>query len=167
MLGFSLICVSYVLFYMILNIGWYGTQQKSLIKPESKINCEDLTVVIPFRNEQENLSMILKNINELKKVPRRFIFINDHSDDNWKGLFENQNNISIDVYSLDKDKNGKKEAIWEGVKRTETKFVLCWDADVCFKADYFSELQELQQADLIILPVHCLLYTSPSPRDRG
>ena len=32
--------------------------------------------------------------------------------------------------------------------------MLCWDADVCFKADYFSELQELQQADLIILPVH-------------
>ena len=75
MLGFSLICVSYVLFYMILNIGWYGTQQKSLIKPESKINYEDLTVIIPFRNEQENLSMLLKNINELKKVPSRFIFI--------------------------------------------------------------------------------------------
>ena len=79
---------------MILNIGWYGTQQKSLIKPESKINCEDLTVLIPFRNEQENLSMLLKNINELKKVPSRFIFINDHSDDDWKGLFENQNNTS-------------------------------------------------------------------------
>ena len=154
MLGFSLLCVSYVLFYVILNIGWYGTQQKSLTKSESKIKCEDLTVLIPFRNEQENLSILLKNINELKKAPRRFIFIDDHSDDNWKGSFENQNNISIDVYSLGKDKKGKKEAIWEGVKRTETKYVLCWDADVYFKADYFFELQGLQPADLIILPVH-------------
>ena len=154
MLGFSLLCVSYVLFYVILNIGWYGTQQKSLMKSESKINCEDLTVVIPFRNEVENLSILLKNINELKKTPSRFIFIDDHSDDNWKNLFENQNNISIDVYSLGKDKQGKKEAIWEGVNHAETKYVLCWDADVCFKADYFEELQELQAADLIILPVH-------------
>ena len=154
MLGFSLLCVSYVLFYVILNIGWYGTQQKSLTKSESKIKCEDLTVLIPFRNEQENLSILLKNINELKKAPRKFIFIDDHSYDDWKGLFENQNNNSIDVYSLGKDKKGKKEAIWEGVKRTETKYVLCWDADVYFKADYFVELQDLQPADLIILPVH-------------
>ena len=51
-------------------------------------------------NEQRKSFILLKNINELKKTPRRFIFIDDHSDDDWKGLFENQNNISIDFYSL-------------------------------------------------------------------
>ena len=35
-----------------------------------------------------------------------------------------------------------------------TKYILCWDADVCFEAHYFEDIEQLKTADLIVLPVH-------------
>ena len=64
-------------------------------KADSSIKCSDLTVVVAFRNEYHNLSILLKNITRLKILPSKFIFVNDHSQDDWSELFEKMNSNLI------------------------------------------------------------------------
>ena len=154
MLGFSILIVLYVLFYLVLIIGWNGTQKSPLIQAGSKIDCKDLTVVIPFRNELDNLYKLLERIDALKCRPKRFIFVNDHSEDDWKEVFEKAQIDSANIYTLSDQQQGKKAAVYEGVKMADTKYILCWDADVCFEAHYFEDIEQLQTAELIVLPVH-------------
>ncbi|MDC0459650.1 glycosyltransferase [Crocinitomicaceae bacterium] len=154
MLGFSILIVLYLIFYIILIIGWRITQDSKPAKVDSNIKPSELTVVVPFRNESDNLSTLLTNINTLKTLPTKFIFIDDHSEDDWSVTFENINNDLIEVYSLNESDYGKKTAIQEGVKHAATKYILCWDADIQFEDNYFNDIEKLKTADLIILPVH-------------
>ncbi|MBT5437682.1 MAG: glycosyltransferase, partial [Flavobacteriales bacterium] len=154
MLGFSILIILYLLFYFILIIGWRNTQKVNTTKADSTIRRSELTVVVAFRNECHNLSILLKNINRLKILPSKFIFVNDHSEDNWSELFEKMNPSLIANHSLNEAAFGKKSAIQEGVKRATTKYILCWDADIQFEDNYFTDVQKLEVADLIVLPVH-------------
>jgi hypothetical protein len=123
MLGFSILIVLYLIFYIILIIGWRITQDSNPAKVDSNIKPSELTVVVPFRNECDNLSTLLTNINTLKTLPTKFIFIDDHSEDDWSVTFENINNDLIEVYSLNESDYGKKTAIQEGVKHAATKYI--------------------------------------------
>jgi biofilm PGA synthesis N-glycosyltransferase PgaC len=154
MLGFSILIILYLLFYFILIIGWRNTQKMITTKAKSTLKCDELTVVVAFRNEYHNLSVLLKNIDRLKILPSKFIFVNDHSQDDWSELFEKTNPDLIATYSLNEAAFGKKSAIQEGVKRAATKYILCWDADIQFENNYFTDIQKLEVADLIVLPVH-------------
>ncbi|MDC1203713.1 glycosyltransferase [Crocinitomicaceae bacterium] len=154
MLGFSILIILYLIFYIVLIIGWRNTHNPTPSKVGSNIKPSELTVVVPFRNECDNLSILLNNINRLKILPSKFIFVNDHSEDNWSELFEKKNHDLIKVYSLNESSYGKKIAIQEGVKHADTKYILSWDADIQFEDNYFADVQKLEVADLIILPVH-------------
>ena len=154
MLGFSILIILYLLFYFILIIGWRNTQKMNTTKADSTIKCSELTVVVAFRNEYHNLSVLIKNIDRLKTLPSKFIFVNDHSHDDWSELFEKTNPDLIATHSLNEVGFGKKSAIQEGVKRATTKYILCWDADIQFENNYFTDVQKLEEADLIVLPVH-------------
>lgn len=153
MFSFSVLTAFYILFYLVVFIGW-SMHKKSRDSGNSTIPIEGITVLIPFRNEYANLKHLLTQIGELKTNPVKFIFINDHSEDNWHELMDAHKSDLIEVISLDQDKQGKKSAIYEGVKRVSTKFVLCWDADITFGKDYFEHILNLKTADLLILPVH-------------
>jgi len=153
MYSFSVLTAFYILFYLVVFIGW-RMHKKSRGSGESTIPLDELTVLIPFRNEHENLKRLLTLLGELETTPYQFIFINDHSEDKGETLLEAHKGELIEVISLDQDKQGKKTAIYEGVKQVNTKYVLCWDADITFGKDYFEHIQNLKTADLLILPVH-------------
>ena len=50
-----------------------------------------------------------------------------------------------------------------GIKQISTKFLLSSDVDIIFAKNYLSTIVD----KLTNSPLSCLLYTSPSPRDRG
>lgn len=113
---------------------------------------EDISVVIPFRNEEENLKVLIASLNVLKKVPKELIFIDDHSDD---GSIEELQNlqISYQLISLKDTEMGKKAAISRGVQAAGSSFILTWDADIRMDEAYFEELEKFEWTDLTILPV--------------
>ncbi len=152
MLWFSVFIALYLVFYSILLIGYWMKMKKKDIHPT--IDIREVTVLIPFRNEYENLKKLLMQIGELETRPHQFIFVNDHSEDQWNDLFPSQKSDLIQVLSLGEEDQGKKKAIYEGVKRVQTKFALCWDADVQFKPNYFEEVKNIPHGDLVILPVN-------------
>lgn len=143
--------LSYAFLVGLLVLGRKRTNKKSK-KGSVDNDLAEITVVIPFRNEAENLKRLILDIQKLKEFPTTFVFVNDHSEDEFLPLFENLS-FPFQLLYLDELAIGKKAGIAAGVAFAKTKYVLTWDADIEVAEDYFSELKNWQWADLTILPV--------------
>jgi biofilm PGA synthesis N-glycosyltransferase PgaC len=117
----------------------------------------ELTVIIPFRNERENLETLLSCFQRTKKKPFQVLFVNDHSEDDGphflRQLLDGTDYVVMD---LPKDLTGKKEAIRFGLRKVNTPYVLTMDADIQFSEEYFEALEKRSWKDLHVLPVYMI-----------
>ena len=153
------IVVTYLVFYALIVGGVVlGGFLLHLKKSEAngaqdKISVDEITVLIPFRNERERLHVLLKSIQSLKQFPARFIFIDDHStDDSSAYIREQLGDLPYEILTLSNEVTGKTKAIRAGIEQCTTDYVLTFDADVSFEANYFNAIQDLNQADMYVLP---------------
>ncbi len=119
-----------------------------------KISLDEVTLIIPFRNEEKRIDGLLQSLKVSSKLPTQIVFVNDHSDDlscsKINEVLGKLNNLQL--LNLPSGIFGKKQAIRFGVNLTKTEFVLTMDADVYFESTYFEELEKLAEADLYLLP---------------
>lgn len=149
---FSLVfCISTIIFLAIYLIAKI-LPEKKLTK--SNFSADEITVIIPFRNEKNHLLSLIKSINDLNKLPTKFIFVDDHSEDNSGLLVEElESRVPYELLKLEVDQFGKKKAIRKALKQVNTAYFLTWDADIVIHTDYFSAIETIPQADLTIMPV--------------
>lgn len=118
-----------------------------------KISAKDVTVLIPFRNEEQNVSVLLNSLQELTLFPAKIVFIDDHSEDDSLALVKSyESNLPIEIIRNPEGSEGKKAAIREGAKHVATEYTLTWDADIVVPSDYFKALERLSEADMYVLP---------------
>lgn len=91
-----------------------------------------VSLIIPFRNEATNLQSIISDILNIETDGVNFevIFVNDHSEDDWgnfKTEIEKKENRR--VVELGDGVTGKKNAITEGIKNSNSEIILVTDAD--------------------------------------
>lgn len=141
-----------VLFFMALRIAFYYKKEKVL--NINRISLSEITVLVPFRNEEKNLGLFFASLSKQKVFPYQILFIDDHSEDDSCQIVEHykKNNSYVELLSLTKE-CGKKAALLKGVEAATTEYILTMDADVCFHEDYFKSLLNLSKNDLISLPV--------------
>ncbi len=150
-------CLTYLFFTGII-VMWGSVlhNRKERKQLEAKhgpfIELSNLTVLIPFRNEERRLGGLIESLNRSVDLPHHVIFINDHSDD-W-GAEYIHSALDIPNYQIiNSTGNGKKQALRTGIAHVETGFILTHDADISFASDYFSTLKKYRPCDLLILPV--------------
>lgn len=120
----------------------------------TNINPKQISVVVPYRNEAENLPKLLSCIGQMKSLTLEIIFVNDHSTDDGAALLpEKINETPVFSIHLTTETSGKKAAIRAGVERASGDYILTWDADITISSCYFEAISELEEADLLILPV--------------
>jgi biofilm PGA synthesis N-glycosyltransferase PgaC len=140
-----------------LIFGW-------LIRNNNKITSSNtrnsLSVLIPYRNEQENIPLLLKSLSDLEysKEAVEFIFINDHSVDNSVDtlMLELVNfSFSHKSISLDEKVFGKKRAIEAGVIKAAHSVIVTTDADCIHSKNWLQEINRLidSGSEFIIAPV--------------
>ena len=119
-----------------------------------KISLDEVTLIIPFRNEEKRIDGLLQSLKVNSKLPTQIVFVNDHSDDlSCSKITEELGKLNnLQLLNLPSGIFGKKQAIRYGVNLTKTEFVLTMDADVYFESTYFEELEKLAEADLYLLP---------------
>ena len=159
MIWLIIICYALPLFFLVV-LGRFFLYQKAKknnqnCRPSSLINLHELTVVVPFRNEEKNLKHFISSIECSTKLPKQFIFINDHSEDNSVAYLDAvaETRKDLKILHLKTKYFGKKHAIRLGMRASETAFVLLLDADVVFDSKFFEHLSTTTACDLIILPV--------------
>lgn len=155
LLGINIFLWTYGAFVAVVALFGFAVQRNKErgYKIGSKIDPEDITVLIPFRNEEARLPALLESMKALKRMPKKFVFVDDHSEDNSVTLVASfMDELPIELFQLSNEKQGKKYALRAGAKYVDSKYTLTWDADVTMSPEYFSGIQSLSEADMWILP---------------
>lgn len=117
--------------WYVLNILWliYGFAKVKAFIPKENTPSNPFTIVVPFRNEAQNLPKLLHSIEELNYPYNLFrvILVDDDSTD----LFEipkTKFQVSV-LKNIRKTNSPKKDAINTAIKNVETEWIVTTDAD--------------------------------------
>ncbi len=134
--------------------GFFVHVRKSRKRADtSTVSAAEITLLVPFRNEEQRIDGLLNSLVFLKKFPHRIIFIDDHSTDQTVNLIREQLvDVSFEILTLDGEMIGKKAALRAGIALVETRYILTFDADVSLASIYFENIEKLEEADMYVLP---------------
>jgi biofilm PGA synthesis N-glycosyltransferase PgaC len=128
---FSILIFSlYFIFVLLVAIG-FSKKKETQIKNNIVLG---ISVLIPFKDEEANLSRIILSLKHQKHSPFEVIFINDHSSDKSVEIIKDALNSNQDfkLIHLEGNEFGKKAAIEKGVLNAKYDFILTTDADCVF-----------------------------------
>jgi len=141
--------------FLILGIGltFQWKKERTHLQKENKLKLAEITVLIPFRNEENRIADLLESILKSSVLPSKFLFIDDHSSDkSVTKINATLKDISFEILTVPEGEFGKKKALRIGIEAVETPYFLTLDADVAFAENYFEQFEKLTPADLYILP---------------
>lgn len=115
----------------VLTISWliYGCTQVSLYSKKEVAPKTTFSILVPFRNETENLPILLESISKLKYPKDLFevLLIDDASEEKFSVL-SSQFSVSI-INTIRQSNSPKKDAITTGVPLTNNEWIVTTDAD--------------------------------------
>lgn len=115
-----------------------------------------ISVVIPFRNEADNLESLLACLKQLVIIPNdEVILVNDQSDDGGENFLQNLPDFVKCLTIPEGTISSKKEALKLGIDAAKNQWILTSDADCVFMPSWLNSWRsELDQtSDLICGPV--------------
>lgn len=144
----------------------YGFKKVPLFSTEEIIPATQFSVVIPFRNEAENLPHLLKSIEKLDYPPEHFeiIFVNDASEDNSEIIISEaieRNTFSIKLIQNKRTSNSpKKDAISEAIKNSKFEWIITTDADCELPKNWLKTLDAFIQNNNPVMVCGPIIYKS-------
>lgn len=96
----------------------------------SKKKLSNLTIIIPARNEQENLLGILRDLKQQTVEISEIICVNDCSSDNTAEIASSNGAKVINIENKPCEWIGKSWACFEGAQASKSEVILFLDADV-------------------------------------
>lgn len=156
---FNILTAYFILYITLIGfivfVGFYfqrGKENNYANKPAA-IMLDEIVVLIPFRNEEHRISVLLDSIKRIQTHPKEYVFVNDHSNDNGSKLISNElGTLNFRVIDLPDDVMGKKMALRYAIEKTESTYILTFDADVVLDQNYFNSIANLSDADMYVLP---------------
>ncbi|WP_276378867.1 glycosyltransferase [Flavobacterium sp. H4147] len=125
-LGLFFILAIYVMSIALLIYGFFRIKayQKQNLKPKNSF-----TIIVPFRNEKENLPILLESFSNLNYPTDLFkvILVDDNSDEKF-----HISHFTFDVSQIDNirvSNSPKKDAITTAMQHVKTDWVITTDAD--------------------------------------
>lgn len=111
-------------------------------KPKATITKElpSVTLLIPFRNELENLPDLVEELYKIDYSQLRIILVDDHSEDGSFDFLQEKFESDHRVRILKSPGVGKKEAIEFGLKASASELIVCSDADCSFSKAWVKEM---------------------------
>ena len=132
--------------YIIFLFSIFGGLKKLTYKKEANIPSEFVSIIIPFRNEENN---ILKTYNSLSNQNYpvgnyEILFVNDSSDDNSLQLLESlPKKENVTIYSVPNEYSAnahKKRAIRFGIEKSRGEIIVTTDADCIHQNNWLKNL---------------------------
>ncbi|MCU0420969.1 MAG: glycosyltransferase [Cyclobacteriaceae bacterium] len=154
MIALLFVFACYLLGLLLVLRGWYRSIEVPL--PE-RVSPTDVTVLIAFRDEVQNLPALVADLKKQQHAPREVILIDDHSADGSFALAERltQDDARFRILRLPQGE-GKKQAIAYGVSQATTAWICMTDADGRLPATWLSALQPqlASRPAMVIGPVY-------------
>ena len=148
-------CIAIYTIWIVYLVMQWTTARASVAAEETHI---DIAVIIPFRNESENLNELLTILTkELHHVPHvKIILVDDQSDDNSLEVAKQFSSTSTLVLS-NQVQPGKKGALHTGILHANVEWIITLDADTAPQREWLVQvarhIETHQAAHLLIFPV--------------
>ena len=135
-----------LLFYYIYFLTTISDGLNKLIVVEDRVIDEFISIIIPFRNESENILSSLKSIEGLTYPKEKFevIYVNDNSTDD--SVFKLEQAIKLENIKVLKrvdaktNQAHKKRAVKFGIENSKGDIIVTTDADCTHKPDWLQNL---------------------------
>lgn len=144
----------------------YGFNKVPNFSFEETVHVTKFSIVIPFRNEAENLTNILESIEKLNYASDFFevIFVNDASEDNSETIiFEaiKKSKFTINLIQNKRTSNSpKKDAITEAIKNSNFEWIVTTDADCEIPKNWLKKLDLFIQKNNPVMVCGPVIYES-------
>ncbi len=160
-----MIVVSILFFMYIITIGvfTFGYDSVHVFAPRELKPKTTFTLVIPFRNEENNLPKLLESIRSLtySKNLVEILFIDDDSTDNSVKILDTfaKENTQINLILLNNERSSnapKKDAITTALKVANYKWVITTDADCILPKNWlktFDNFIQQNECNMVVAPV--------------
>lgn len=156
---FAVVIILFLYLSALLILGM-GYRRESLKKAEKSEPKNRFSIIIPFRNEAENLPDLLKSLSFLKYPLQYFeiIFINDESDDNSEDIILNsQLNLEFKILQNERmSLSPKKDAILKGIDQSQFDWIVTTDADCVLPQKWLKKINDFInhfEPEMILGPV--------------
>lgn len=116
-----------------------------------------LSVIIPARNEESNLSYLLGSLKAQSYKPYEIIVVDDHSEDRTREIAESCGINVISTPELPSGWTGKNWAVWNGYQQAGGDLILFLDADVRLAPDALRSLLSAREKEggvISVVPYH-------------
>jgi len=94
------------------------------------MNYTYLSIIIPCYNEKKTIFEIVKQINNLKRIKKQIILVDDGSNDGTRQLIKKKLHNQVDKIIFHKTNKGKGAAIISSLKYIKGNLVIIQDADL-------------------------------------
>nr|WP_321221842.1 glycosyltransferase [uncultured Psychroserpens sp.] len=157
----TIVFIIIILYVLLIGSFAYGFDKVQDFKLEDISPKTKFSVIIPFRNEANNLPNLLTSISRLNYPKTQFeiIFIDDDSTDNSLELLESfdfkKTDISV-VKNIRSTNSPKKDAITLAISKSKYEWIVTTDADCNlpkFWLDAYDNYIQHNDANLLIAPV--------------
>ncbi len=105
-----------------------------------------ISLLIPARNESQNIEVVFKAVSQLNPPPFQVIWIDDHSEDNTYDLLVEkivQDQYQSHMMLIKNNGSGKKDAISTAIERASGEWIVTTDADCHLPVNWLSGMQTL------------------------
>ena len=160
------ILILFAAYLVAMAIVIYGFKKVSLFKAEEFAAKSHFSIVIPFRNEAETLTVLLKTVENLNYPSKMFeiIFVNDASEDNSEAIISEaieKNRFSIKILQNKRISNSpKKDAISEAIKNSNFEWIVTTDADCELPKNWLKTLDAFIQKNNPVMVCGPVIYKS-------
>jgi len=133
--------IPYLLFLFWL-VGFILLWRIPYLKKDERVATESprLSIIIPARNEERNLSLLLNSLKHQTLKPHEIIVVDDHSTDSTAEIARKEACMVISSRDFPEGWTGKPWACWQGANRATGDVFLFLDADTFLEPDGLSKI---------------------------
>lgn len=149
----SAIIISTVLYMFLIGIFIIGFGRLKTAILDEQEPASEFSILIPFRNEENNLEPLLKSLLSLDYPKNDFevVLINDSSTDGYEKVLESFNKTYPELkfkllHSNSKSRAPKKEALIKGIEASRFDWIVTTDADCQLPKKWLSYIDKLIQS---------------------
>jgi poly-beta-1,6-N-acetyl-D-glucosamine synthase len=136
---FVLVAASYLVLLLLLMAGWERAIAVRSRKGSHGIATGKISVIIPVRNEEQNIIRLLESLAIQNDDNYEIIIVDDHSSDNTTKLA--QKFAAKNTIILKNSGHGKKTAITTGIRKSTGSIIACTDADCTLSVDWLNTIR--------------------------
>ena len=135
-----------LIYYLIFLYKIFSGLSKLKLEPQKEVFKEFISVIVPFRNEEKNISNTYISLTNQSYPADKYeiIFVNDFSDDNSLRILKNiSKKENVFIYSVPIDYSTaahKKRAIRFGIEKSRGEIIVTTDADCSHQNDWLKSL---------------------------